>query len=90
MTSSMVRSLHASTLIFFDPVPVLDRPGKFWGLRRFFVPFPSSPSRPIPRGSCAWACVFRGLVKRFCAETWSARAFSVHFGEFLEQLLQVS
>ena len=48
MTPSTVRSLHASTLIFFDRVPVLDRLGNFWGLRRFSCRFGTRP--PLPAG----------------------------------------
>ena len=45
---------------------------------------------PIPSRSCARHYVFRRLLKHFCAETSSARAFAVHFGDLLEQLLEVS
>ena len=44
----------------------------------------------IPSGFCARAYENRRLLKLFCAETSSARAFSGHFGDFLEQLLEVS
>ena len=48
MTWSAARWCQASTLIFFDRVPVLDRPGNFWGLRRFSRRFGTPP--PLPAG----------------------------------------